>query len=650
MFYSKVKQPYPAYVKTGAGREKVCNRISFGEGRVNILAAADNHGHIEKLPALYDTVTRNSDSIFPKKNDQSTLNVFAIAGDWFIDLKQQGYKSQNQPEKLGFQKKDTQKMTAGFYNIFFLNKFVDFLNRKMNNNKELSAKSSIKTLYTPGNHCLEDGDYYLAKILKYSNNDMKTILSNINLNNSPAFNKIESIKEKEILEVTDDKDPTKKHKVLVLGLTINTADFYCKNKMPGTDVLDRTAKKTEQLRYPDDIKETIKRVYSHIESFKQKYPNSAVVVMNHNGNAFSSALVEGIDDLNISNQKELKIDVILNGHDHKDKTVTVGKNNTKIVSLGQNNKKFESVQLHFDDDGRLDISTKRFPVDNKVSSIDNPMQQLLNNIFKADFERNIKINITDPNCPGRVLEQINELSCDDIRFKNSALANFITDTVLQMIHKKDRSIDIFGISSSAIRGNLPVNNVKANNIEIMNLLCGITDDDSTIFQASLKGSELAQIIAKNIFGNMLNKNRNELIQWSGVQINRDEIIQTFKQDNKSKDNLTQFNIRNIYPYIKTKQIEETNYQALDPDKIYKVAVPAEALKNKISEFSDRFTKFTSEELKAKQLIKDYLDAANNNVSVKDPGADIRIITRDNEDSVTLNPFNINQNNVTKLSA
>jgi pyrimidine operon attenuation protein/uracil phosphoribosyltransferase len=619
---------------------KYCHKqnVSFGAGRLNILATADNHGHFETLPEVYSNVVRHIDKIFPDKNKPGTRNVLTIAGDWFIDLKQKGYKTRNDPEKLGFSSGDVPEMTAGFYNIYMLNKFTECLN-KILTSKNNPEQPKLKTVYTPGNHCLEDGDSYLASILKYSNKDMSTVVSNINLASSPAFNQFKSIKEKEIIEIPDDKDKNKVHKVLMLGLTVNTVDFYCKGKASGLDVLDRSAKKTEQLQYPEDVKETIQRLYKNINEFKSQNPQGGVVIINHNGNPFANAIIQGIDQLSTSNGKNYKVDALLNGHDHRDQTTYIGKNKTPVVSLSQNNQKLGTVKLLFDDNGKLTVETSRLDVDKNISEQKNPLKRVLNRLLRDDFKLNISIKVTDKD--GKPLDKMKELSCEDIRFTNNAMANFLTDTLLKMTRKYDPSVEIFGISSSAIRGNLPVNGKKASNMNLIGVLCGITDEDSKIYKANLSGKDLMQIILKNVYGNMHNKTRNELIQWSGIQINRDKIIETMNAHSFKPDQFNESNLSDYDGLINIRMPGDSNYQPVDLNKVYRVALPAEALRSKLVEFKDAFTPLSDQDIRAKQLLKDSFEDAGNNIVITDPGADIRVITADNDSEGFIKTLSLN---------
>ncbi|UKI41237.1 MAG: hypothetical protein L6V95_14450 [Candidatus Melainabacteria bacterium] len=60
-------------------------KLSFKAGKLNILAMSDNHGNVRTLPNVEKTVKKFKNEIFPKSDEKSTFNVFAIAGDYYIN-------------------------------------------------------------------------------------------------------------------------------------------------------------------------------------------------------------------------------------------------------------------------------------------------------------------------------------------------------------------------------------------------------------------------------------------------------------------------------------------------------------------------------------------------------------------------------------
>ena len=65
--------------------------IAFKSAQLNILATADNHGNTHSVPLLAETIKENKSDIFIKSDEKSTLNIFAIAGDWYINPSKKGF-------------------------------------------------------------------------------------------------------------------------------------------------------------------------------------------------------------------------------------------------------------------------------------------------------------------------------------------------------------------------------------------------------------------------------------------------------------------------------------------------------------------------------------------------------------------------------
>ena len=88
--------------------------IAFKAAQVNILATADNHGNLNSLPLLAETVKANKSDIFIKADEKSTLNIFAVVGDWFINPSKKGYLTNRELTNGDIQKK-------------FLDKTIDYI-------------------------------------------------------------------------------------------------------------------------------------------------------------------------------------------------------------------------------------------------------------------------------------------------------------------------------------------------------------------------------------------------------------------------------------------------------------------------------------------------------------------------------------------
>lgn len=111
------------------------SNINFQSAQLNIAATADNHGSILSIPHLIKTVQENSSDIFEKSDEKSTMNLFAIAGDYFM-----------YPEKQGLL---TQKdKTIGDIQFNYLARMI----LSVKNSADFNAK--FDTVFTPGNHDL----------------------------------------------------------------------------------------------------------------------------------------------------------------------------------------------------------------------------------------------------------------------------------------------------------------------------------------------------------------------------------------------------------------------------------------------------------------------------------------------------------------
>ena len=106
----------------------------------------------------------------------STLNVFALVGDWFINPSKRGFLTH--PEKSNGELQndallETIKSVKGT-----LNKTVAKITGKE------TSSDQLEVLYQLGNHCLDGGDGFALDFMK--KNPMKSLITNVNLEKSPA--------------------------------------------------------------------------------------------------------------------------------------------------------------------------------------------------------------------------------------------------------------------------------------------------------------------------------------------------------------------------------------------------------------------------------------------------------------------------------
>ncbi len=538
--------------------------INFGQANVNIMALSDTHGNIRNVAPLYNNFEVHQDEIFKEKNSPSTMNLFAIVGDWFMNPTQRGFLT------------DRTK-TTGDYQRIFLQEWI---------NKAKAVIPGLNVLYTPGNHCLDGGDKAFLNNVK--NVDMDIVMSNSEFQKSALYKDLpENMKERfssfKILEVPDDKNPDLKHKVLVIGILPVNLSFLVKAETNGLNMVGVKNKKEFYLS-DDDIKQTAETLDKIVEKFKKENPKSAVMLMNHSGEQVAFSIARQVKD----------IDLILNAHDHLDKLSFAPNKNgktTRVVCLSQNAHKIEAVKMHFDDDGNLSVSSNPLYTDFKDIGRNNPFLDLYYKSFEQDLIPLMQIN--DPK--GR-----KEISIDNIRYGNNDLANFCTDAILDSIRKKYPQVNIFAIGSTAFRENLPTNKQRAVlNIDLIDVFKGIAGDQSTIMVGELTGKELGSFIYENLEENFCNKTRNAINQYSGVIIDLKAIEKTINETGKLNIN----NPKQVYPFIKVRN-ESGNFETIDPKKKYQVALPKKLfMKSSLDEFRRKEKDF----LNTQEMVCDYFN-------------------------------------------
>ncbi len=468
--------------------------VNFGKANMNIVALSDTHGQIDKCAAIQDTYEKNKDEIHPDGNNPSNKNVLAVVGDWFMNPTRKGY--------LSF------KETIGDMQGKFLGDMIDRMK---------SGLGNLTALYTPGNHCLEGGDSFLFDKTKKC--DMTTVMTNVNVENSKSITSLEPEAQKKItsstvLEVQDDKDPNKIHKMLVLGMVCPNMDYYCNGLINDLDILDRSRKKEVKIE-EGDLTETYKQFNEEIAKFKEENPNSPVMLMNHAGQRVVQMLCNHCD-----------LDLVLNGHDHKDETsefvsAATGKK-TLVCSLSENAKLMDAVNVHFDDDGKFSFNSKTLYVQLQNQDAE----------FKAQFDRTFAedtkgiVQITDP-------AGSNRLKVDNIRYADNPLEKLVTDTILTDIKTTHPDTQLFMMNTSAFRAELQVDEENpVTNMQLMDLMSGLIEKEAKIRIGEFSGETLAKMVNQNVRENNENKTRNVLMGWSGLQIDRGAIIRLQNADNQ----------------------------------------------------------------------------------------------------------------------
>lgn len=500
-------------------------QINFGQANINIAALSDTHGQIDKTAAICDTYEKHKEEIHPDGQNKSNLNVLAVVGDWFMNPTRKGY--------LSF------KETIGDMQGKFLGDLIDRMK---------SGLGNLSSLYTPGNHCLEGGDTFLFDKVKKC--DMTTVMTNVDMEDSKSITSLEpearkKFTEATVLEVPDDKDPDKVHKMLVLGMICPNMDYYCNGLINDLDIMDRNRKKEVKIE-ESDLQETYKQFNEQIAKFKEENPNSPVMLLNHAGQRVVQMLCNNCD-----------LDLVLNGHDHKDQTSEfvsskTGKK-TYVCSLSENAKKLEAVNVHFDDDGKYSFDSKALYV--QLQNQDAKFKELFDTTFAEDTKGIVEIY--DPAGSDR-------LKVDNIRYADNPLEKLVTDTILTDIKTTHPDTELFMMNTSAFRSELQVDKENpVTNMQLMDLMSGLIEKEAKIRVGSFPGETITKMVYQNVRENNENKTRNVLMGWSGLQIDRGSLIRL--QNAGSED------MKEAAKYIKIMN-KDGEWEPIDFSRSYKTAV------------------------------------------------------------------------------
>lgn len=622
---------------------------SFKGARVNILATADNHGNIMRLPRLLKTVENNAKEIFPKSESPSTLNFFAIVGDWFINPSKKGFITH--PE-----------LSNGDLQNLALLKTIDSVRmivKKMVDKIPGRHKPVIpETLYTMGNHCLDAGTTFILNVMR--KNPMKSLVTNVNLDKSPrlteAIKTNPNIVKSAIFSIPDDKDPFMVHQVMFLGVTIPSMDFYNPGLCDGLEFFDNSNKKDANLS-EEDIQGTIQAVKAEVEAFKTECPKGAVILLSHMGGRLSEIIRDNIPE----------IDHILNGHDHKNSQLNVGI--TSINSLGKDNEMIKALNFEFDDDGNF-AKGKMTPYFTETTLADglekHPFQLFLDSFFEKDLEPLVslgelkseadieaakkkfpqyvaltlaRLGIYDSKQAEIMMRNENfkelihsiaakELEEDDsvekgltsltygneIRYQNSYLMNYLTSALKRVIRENyDADIFTVALQSSIVRGGLEDD---ADNLQVMKVFDGVSEDLSNLRIGNVKGRELVGLIIENVLSNLKAPTRNTIIHWSDVQINR-SMIEAISTGNLDTDYSDAVRVRNKI----TKQFEP-----IDMDEDYRMVIGEKFLVKNDIEWPGRIRdRFVSLGKTYDQLFREYIESVDYKLHITPKTKEQRIL-------------------------
>lgn len=503
-------------------------QVGFKAAQVNIVAMSDNHGNVQNLPQLVGTIDENKGDIFKKADEKSTLNMFAIAGDFFMNPHKKGYMTK--PE-----------LSNGDIQANFLNKVV--------NTVKGIVKNNFDTVYSLGNHCYDGGDEFVFNKLK--DEPVKTLVTNVDLEKSPLVTGLmkdhKNIVKSQVYEVQDDKNPNLKHDVMFVGVTIPSL----KGKLTKTELYDNCNKKDTQLT-ENDLQGTFAVLNKEVEAFKEKHPKGAVVLLSHMGAPISKMIQKNVPNIN----------VILNGHDHTRDNAEQG--GTIINSLGKDNEIVKSVNFRFNDDGDLeDVGYNMYITEN--SAPDKEVKTFLDKNFEEDVKPLVKMH------------GASELEYSDkIRYANTELTNFLTSTVAEEARKEIPDLASVALQSSYVRGGIKEGST---NLNLLKIFDGIDVESQNLNVGNVKGNQLVDIISKNVKSNLEAPTRNTLIQWSDFQVNRTMIEQISKGESKNS----------YADAVKCRNQQTGKFENIDLNKDYKIILSNKILSKKdFKEVKDNF--------------------------------------------------------------
>ncbi|MBE7711339.1 MAG: hypothetical protein E7Z92_04275 [Cyanobacteria bacterium SIG31] len=622
---------------------------NFKGARVNIFATADNHGNILRLPRLLKTLENNAKEIFPKVESPSTRNVFAIVGDWFINPSKKGFVTH--PE-----------LSNGDLQNLALIRTIDSVRKVV---KDLAVKNSggdqsafLSVIYTMGNHCLDAGTEFISNVMR--KNQMTSLITNVNLDKSPKMQYLENTVDKVTkaiqYSIPDDKNPDLMHNILFLSATIPSMDFYNPGLCDGLEFYDNSNKKDANLT-EEDIQGTINVIKEKVDAFKKQNPKGAVILLSHMGGRLSEMIQKNVPQINH----------ILNGHDHKNVQSNVGK--TSINSLGKDNEMVKALSFEFDDNGDF-IKASMTPYFTETTLSDglekHPFQLFLNEFLEKDLEPLITVgelkseaDITEGNAKlpaiiksvlekyglydvkmqeqlmqnenfkNMIISEANALleeqeSVDkgittlsygnEIRYKNSYLMNYLTSAIKRTIRSTiDPEIFTVAIQSSIVRGSLEDG---ANNLSVMKVFDGVSEDLSNLKIGKVKGEELVGLVVENVLANLKAPTRNTIIHWSDVQVNRTLIEDIVKGKSQAKYS-DAVRVRN--PLTK-------EFEPIDLQEEYKMVIGEKFLVKDDIEWPGKIRdRFESLGKTYDQLFREYLESVNYKIHITPKTKEQRIL-------------------------
>lgn len=572
------------------------SNFSFKAGYLNILATADNHGKIMELPKVIKCIENNSANIFLNAESKSTLNLFSIVGDWFIN-----------PSKTGFI--TNPNLTNGDVQKWALIRTIDSVKKiiqKQINNLTGGLRYNFSTIYAMGNHCLDAGTNFIVDVMKTC--PMKSLITNVDLDKSYKIAQI-SRNSNDIVKsveyaIPDDKNPKLNHKVMVLGVTIPSMDYYNPGLCDGLEFYDNSDQKDTALT-EEKLQGTINAVKTEVEKFKEANPKGAVILMSHMGENLAEIIIKNVP----------QIDHVLNGHDHRTTQKYIGK--TTISSLGKDNEIIKALNCKFDDYGNfITPSIAQFDINRTVlDGIEElPFQIELKRKFQKDIIPLVKIKDSTQTDNINGSKNIRLSYGDETRYQNSYLMNFLTTAIKEELQKNiDSDIYAVGLQSSIVRCGLEN---KSDNLTVMKIFDGVSKELSGLEIGTVSGSDFAGMIIENVIDNIINPTRNTLIHWSDVQIDK-TLIKSIYDGNSNADYDEAIRVRNP----KTQEFEP-----IDLNNNYKIAIGRKYLLKNSIKYPPKIRKdFKEIGVTYEEMFRKYLEDKNYTINITSNTKEKRII-------------------------
>ena len=635
--------------------------ITFKGARVNVLALSDSHGNFMKIPKVLKTVETHVSDIFSKADSSSTLNTFVIGGDWFINPRKKGFLTHPDLSNGEVQSITLLRMIDSLKNI--VAKHAAKISKSAYSS--MTMRNLLEVIFTPGNHDLDGGDKFLLKTLRklpmvslFTNletmNNSQVDLQSLELDNGESGRR--ELCKSVTYSIPDDKKTNLFHKIMFVSATIPSIDFYSPGQCDGFEFYDNCSRKDSDLK-EEDITGTINAIKAEVEAFKEENPKGAVILISHMGGRLSELIRKNIPEINH----------ILNGHDHKNIQANVGK--TSINSLGKDFEMIKAINFQFDDDGNF-IRAAMTPYFTEATLSDglenHPYQLFLNDLLKKDLEPLLSISefkseedkaevekklnkilgevfeemgILEPYYQSKLLSNpkfkslvyseaekrlfdsetverpINKLAYgNEIRYQNSYLTNYLTSALKRTIRDTiDPEVFAVGLQTSILRGPLED---KANNLGVMKVFDGVSENLSNLHIGKVKGNELVGLIVENVSANLKDKNRNTLIAWSDVQVDR-SLIESIESGKVNADYADAIRVRNQI----TKQFEP-----IDLDEEYKIVIGEKYIvKNDIEWPAKIRDRFISLNKTYDQVFREYISSVDFKLQITPKTKERRIL-------------------------